>query len=559
MTNIEKQGAIRLIKSIAVFFVPLIICFFYLLIRGSFNLYLPDSYNNDCLFYYKLVEGIVRGGSLKGYFGFNESSALVGGFAAWNPAVVLPWLLFGFIFRWGYSSVFFCNIFFFSAALAAFTYLTDIPVKKLIPAGVLLLLFPSLPIHLLNALPEAVITSFAILYFGFAVACCREGSGERVSDGGVPTRGNARFAQGYIIGMLLCSMYLTVCRPYMILFFILPMFFLLKQFKTGKSKVAVAEAGAKAESKAEIKTRKTAILWFIVCCAAIVISLLVYILTNHFFTAAYFEPLFNTDIIKMFLHGKFAEGFWTAVSVTKKMLGGIGDYIADAFSFGFTAGTHYVITIVCTVLLLIQLFGKKNKELKPVYFLYVLTSVLLFPAIVLFLQKVNEGGRHVWFLAVIGIILVSLTEWDAKGIASKGIIAVLLIFFIVRGGLYPTDYDVPFRQQGTEEKIAFWKDTFEKENVKPEGKISFDNTIIWVYFDYDDDGKMVVTDYNSLYAVPAGMGISCCEADYVLSNIDSLKSRFLATAEGGKVDEALKERGLSPLESKDGLMIYRLR
>ncbi len=522
----------RIIKTIAVFFVPLIICFFYLLIRGSFNLYLPDSYNNDCLFYYKLVEGIVRGGSLKGYFGFNESSALVGGFAAWNPAVVLPWLLFGFIFRWGYSTVFFCNLFFFSAALAGFTYLSDIPVKKLIPAGILLLLFPSLPIHLLNALPEAVITSFVILYFGFAVAACKE---------------DTRFVRGYIIGMLICSVYLTVCRPYMILFFALPLYFVVKGFKTAKN-----------EDTASKKSR-SAILWLVVSCAALVISLLVYFLTNHFFTAAYFHPLFNIDIIKMFLHGKFSEGFWTVVSVSKMMLGGIGTYIADAFSSGFTAGTHYVITIVCTVLLFIQLFGKKNKEMKPVYFVYVLTSVLLFPAIILFLQKVNEGGRHVWFLAVIGIILVSLTEWDVKGIASKGIVAALLIFFIVRGGLYPTDYDVPFRQKGTEEKIAFWKDTFEKENVKPEGKISFDNTIIWVYFDYDESGKMVVTDYNSLYAVPAGMGISCCEADYVLTNIDSLKSRYIATAEGGKVDKALKERGLSPVGSKDGLLVYRLR
>ncbi len=539
----------RIIKSIAVFFVPLIICFIYLLIRGSFNLYLPDSYNNDCLFYYKLVEGIVRGGSLKGYFGFNESSALVGGFAAWNPAVVLPWLLFGFIFRWGYSTVFFCNLFFFSAALAAFTYLSDIPVKKLIPAGVLLLLFPSIPIHLLNALPEAVITSFVILYFGFAVAACKAGSGEGTAYGDVSGKG-ARFGSGYIIGMLLCSMYLTVCRPYMILFFILPVFFVVRQ---GKARRGDAEANA-GEKKG-----KFALLWIIACAAALVISLLVYYLTNHFFTAAYFEPLFNLDIIKMFLHGQITEGFWTAVYVTKKMLGGIGGYISDAFSFGFTAGTHYVITIVCTILLFIQLFSKKNKELKPVYFIYVLTSVLLFPAIILFLQKVNEGGRHVWFLAVVGIILVSLTEWDVKGIVSKGIVAVLLVFFIVRGGLYPTDYDVPFAQSGTKEKIAFWKDTFEKEGVVPEGKLSFDNTVIWVYFDYDAGGNMVVTDYNSLYAVPASMGISCCQADYVLSNIDSLKSRFIATVEDGKVDKELKERGLSPVGSKDGLLVYRLR
>ena len=544
---------------------PLIICFIYLLIRGSFNLYLPDSYNNDCLFYYKLVEGIVNGG-IKGFFGFNESSALVGGFAAWNPAVVMPWVIFGFIFRWGYLSVFFCNILLFSAALAAFTYLTDIPLKKLVSIGVILLLFPSIPIHLLNALPEAVVTSFVILYLGFAVRRCKSGKTsvaafddekEDILVGkSISRKSKAAFIVD-MVGLLACSFYLTLCRPYMILLFILPVYFVLKQVKNGKALKVKTEALQ--SRKTGIMEKKTAILWLAVCCAVICLSLITYFVTNRFFTAAYFEPLFNMDIPKLFLHGKFSEGFWMSVSVSKRMLSGIGSYIGDAFSFGFTAGTHYVITIVCTLILLVQIFNKKNKSLRPVYFLYILTSVLLFPAIILFLQKVNEGGRHVWFLAVIGILLVSLSEWDVRGIASKAVIAVLLLAFVVRGGLYPTDYDVPFRQEGSEEKIAFWKDTFEKEGMMPAGERGYDNTIIWVYYDHDDTGKMIVTDYNSLYAVPAGMGISCCMPEYVLPNIDSLKSRYIATDTRGRVAKALEEEGITPLAVRGELAVYKLR
>ncbi len=552
----------RIIKSIAAFFVPLIICFIYLLIRGSFNLYLPDSYNNDCLFYYKLVEGIVNGG-IKGFFGFNESSALVGGFAAWNPAVVMPWVIFGFIFRWGYPSVFFCNVLLFSAALAAFTYLTDLPVKKLVSIGVVLLLFPSIPIHLLNALPEAVVTSFVILYLGFAIRCSIA-NGDMMNANAkesapVGKNDSKKDKTAYVvdmIGMLVCSFYLTLCRPYMILFFILPVYFAVRKIR--EQRYSVEKDNNPGAVTSAIKA-SIGVIFAVISCLAACLALLAYYIIGHYFTAAYFEPLFNMDILKMFLHGNFSEGFWMSVSVSKRMLGGIGSYIGDAFSFGFTAGTHYVITITCTLILLVQIFNKKNKSLRPVYFLYVLTSVLLFPAIIIFLQKVNEGGRHVWFLAVTGIILVSLAEWDINGIISKAVMAVLLLAFVVRGGLYPTDYDVPFRQEGSAEKIAFWKDTFEKEGMMPVGEKGYDNTIIWVYYDYDDAEKMVVTDYNSLYAVPAGMGISCCMPEYVLPNVDSLKSKYIATDTRGRVAKALEEEGITPLAVRGELAVYKVR
>ena len=518
-------------------------------------------------------------GGIKGFFGFNESSALIGGFAAWNPAVVMPWVIFGFIFRWGYLSVFFCNVLLFSAALAAFTYLTDLPVKKLVSIGVMLLLFPSIPIHILNVLPEAVVTSFVILYLGFAVRRCKVSNSlvaasgndkENTSvDKSTVRKGEAAFVLD-MIGMLICSFYLTLCRPYMILLFILPGYVAIKQVRTIKT--LAVKPGKEINGANEMKSADdhmdsglSAVCgpvgfgWLAASCVTACLALIAYYITGHFFTAAYFEPLFNMDIPKLFLHGKFSEGFWLSVSVSKRMLSGIGSYISDAFSFGFTAGTHYVITIACTLILLVQIFNKKNKSLRPVYFLYILTSVLLFPAIILFLQKVNEGGRHVWFLAVIGIILVSLSEWDVRGIASKAVIAVLLLAFVVRGGLYPTDYDVPFRQEGSAEKIAFWKDTFEKESMTPTGERGYDNTIIWVYYDHDDAGKMVVTDYNSLYAVPAGMGISCCMPEYVLPNIDLLKSRYIATDTRGRVAKALEEEGLTPLAVRGELAVYKLR
>ena len=535
-----KPQVLKVSKCIIAFLAPLIICLMYMLIRGSFALYLPDSYNNDALFYYKLVEGIVKGGSLKGYFGFNESSALIGGFAAWNPAVVMPWVLFGFIFRWNYFSVFFCNILFLSAAFAAFTWLSDISIKKLVCLIGLFMLFPAFPVHALNMLPEAVVCSFVILYLGFAIKACE----------------NPRIF--CIIGMLVCCFYLTLCRPYMIVFYAVPVYFWIKRGKVSDG--------------SEGKGRRRFFVPVIISAAVILSSVAVYYLTNKFFTAAYFEPLFNLDIVDFFIHGNIREAVRVGLSMNRRMLTGIGGYIGEAFSYGLTAGTQYAISIVCTIISIVLLFDEKNKKYRPVFFIYALTSILLYGSIVLFLQKVNEGGRHVFFLAVMGIFVLSLAELEAPagdsskpaskvdvlGIIVRVVPAILLIIFIIGGSFWPTDYDAPFRNDATVERVSRWKEIFKKENVAPTGEISYDNTVIWVLYDLDEDGDMYITDYHSLYALPAGMGICCCMPDYVYGNIEGLKSRYVATDSRGKLAEILKEKGYEVVGEIDDLVVFRL-
>ena len=585
-------------KVIFALLMPLIVCIYYMIVHGSFDLYLPDSYNNDALFYYKLVEGMVKGG-MKGFFGFNESSAMIGGFAAWNPAVVLPWVIPGFILRWGYPTVFVFNLIIFGASLALFVHLTDMPLKKLMVLMVLFQFFPGLPIHILNMLPEAVITSVVIIWLGFAIRSCRRGLYSSVNpDSGTSAaslKGNAGGKvtgdiMSDIIGMLACCMYLTVVRPYMILLFIMPISRLyIMMCGSGphrlQGKVPVKDAGRNS------RLARTA-LFAVISVAAVAIPVIVYIVTNKLFTADYFEPLYDFKIIKHFLTGKITEGFWESVYAVRTMVRGIGRYALNAFSYGFTAGIQYVIAAICTLMVFIYFLGqmiKKSKEGKtvneskaaregkpvveskataegkaaddmlPVYLTYVITSIALFAAVIFLLGKVNEGGRHVFFLAVMGIILVSMLEWDVKGIASRALIAGLLCLFFFRGSFNPTDYDVPFEKAGTGQKIAFWKNEFEEAGVKPEGKLSFDNTVIWVLYDHDGEGNTIITDQSALYAVPGRMGISCCKPEYVLSGIGSLKSKYLATDARGEVALKLTESGYEPIASYENLLFYRIR
>ena len=61
------------------------------------QIFLPCSYWSDEVIYSKQLAAVVRCGAPQGYFGFNESHAASGTFAAWGPAVFFCLRAAGFI------------------------------------------------------------------------------------------------------------------------------------------------------------------------------------------------------------------------------------------------------------------------------------------------------------------------------------------------------------------------------------------------------------------------------------------------------------------------------
>ena len=80
----KKENRILLLKGTVAFIFPFILCLLFCAIKKTslFHIYLPSSLNNDSLFYYKVVEAIAKYGIPRGYFGYNESHALIGTLAA---------------------------------------------------------------------------------------------------------------------------------------------------------------------------------------------------------------------------------------------------------------------------------------------------------------------------------------------------------------------------------------------------------------------------------------------------------------------------------------------
>ena len=75
------------------------------------EIFLPVSSWSDEVIYSKQLSAAVQYGAPQGYFGFNESHAAVGTYAAWGPAVFLVYALPGLLLR-GQNAFLWCNLLF---------------------------------------------------------------------------------------------------------------------------------------------------------------------------------------------------------------------------------------------------------------------------------------------------------------------------------------------------------------------------------------------------------------------------------------------------------------
>ena len=208
--KIDKQ---LIVRGIIAALIPPFCCLVYLLIykKSFFDVSLLKSEWNDELFYFKEVEAILKNGHPTGYFGYNESHAAIFGLGAWSPVIILPWLLWGRIFGWGLYSPFISNMVFFSTALFFFVMFSKASWKQLIIIISAFALFPLNIRYIFSAMPEVIIWSLILIFYGLALNCIKKES------------------QAGIIALFVISVLLTLMRPYFILLVFLPAFLIIRR------------------------------------------------------------------------------------------------------------------------------------------------------------------------------------------------------------------------------------------------------------------------------------------------------------------------------------------
>lgn len=534
----QDRKYVLLIKALLMALLPFLCCVVTCAAaqKSIGEVYLPASEWNDELFYYKQVESIVEFGYPYGYYGFNESHGRVLSFAAWSPVLVLPWIVWGLLFGWNLMSPIICNILLMMVSMFLFVWLVKPNGKQLGILTLLFCLYTPFVRYMLSGMPEIICISHLIVFYGVVISYERK-----------PCAGKlvAEFA---LAGLL------TLMRPYMLLFLLLPAFCWIR------------DAGKKGH------------MWTGILGSGVVMGAILtcYAMIKHFFGAEYFHPLFFTDWLTTFFTDGFGAGvknffgtlYWKGKDCYAHMVQGLRTGLASGTFFaGFlTIGAVLLAqsAVDCLKYRRNMVAGQKREEKReePVESAkgvllaeahLAFSFVGMFFAILL-MYKLTEGSKHLLTFMAVAVFVISLME--TKAYKKAVFVGAVFAFLYTYRAVDPYDFQVPYVTEGRAAQVEDWRERFAGAmELTMKNVPNYDNAVIWVFNEVGEDQKAM--KWQLLYSLPEGFGISCCQKDFVLSNFDRLHCRYYVVQSGAEVDKRCREEGLKELSRDHDIVLYQ--
>ena len=502
----------RILNALLMGLVPVLLCVITCAIDGKTigDVYIPSSTWNDELYYYKLVEAILEHGYPMGYYGFNESHALKLSFAAWSPVLLLPWVIWGLVFGWNLMSPVLCNMVMMALAVFIFTYLVKPNKWQMLGMTGMLAVFTPMVRYTFACMPEITCFFLIIVFLGLAISYCEKASNVK------------------IVFMFVLSALATLMRPYFILFVLLPGYYWFKKRKISGILGTTGILG---------------------------VTGVVYVAIKHYLGAEYFTDLFNTEWIEKF----FTDGIFAGIKFMIYKICNVGiqffRMFIESFISGLPAGALFVGFVLIFGLMVLTTIGKWKRKEKDVsvYAHFSFCTFGMWMALLL-MYKMTEGSKHLSAFIVTGIMLVSLVS--VKQFWKWVVTIVLCGFLFIVMAKEPVNYEIPYKTETLETSLVSLSEELEKNLELTEGGPFFENTVIWVFSD-KVDGQDVQLAWQMLYLFPDEYGINLCYGDYVLNNLDTLQSRYIATIPGGEIDSLLNQKGAEVMAKNDSIIIYK--
>ncbi len=476
------------------------------------DLSLTTSEWNDELFYYKQVESILTYGFPQGYFGFNESHALHLSFAAWSPVLVFPWILWGLLFGWNLMSPIYCNIFILMLAVFLFVLLTKPNWKQMGILAVLYLSHLFLNRYMLSCMPEALCAGMAVI---FLAVCYSYQEKEKA------------YKLAVLFGMVF---FMTLMRPYLLLLILFPAYHSIRKYKW----------------KGGIFTAVT-----------LVVSFVIYFVINKNLSAQYFTPLFKTQWLMEFKN----SGILAGIRYTAREIWSQGRQLwaklNEGVRYGLPAGVLFLEFLLSTLILGIQIFCERKKKDKGTVHIFLFLYCLgIFGAIIL-MYKLNEGSRHLVIFITMAVFAIGMME--TRYFKKAAVTAVVFLILYGRLPASPFYYQIPYRTEQKTEDYGYWQKVMQENlSLNRESVPNFDNVVIWTLKDTVTEGEKL-TEWQMLYALPKGFGISCCEPSYVTEQFEELQCKYIAVVPSGSVEEKCIESGKQLIGQSQGMALYELR
>ena len=191
------------------------------------------------------------------------------------------------------------------------------------------------------------------------------------------------------------------------------------------------------------------------------------------------------------------------------------------------------------------------------YFYFAFCFFAMIIALIL-MYKMKEGSKHLLTFMAMGVFVLSGME--TKFYKKSMFFAALCVYLYSMKATDPIDYQICFSTPERVAKVEYWEEIFEKELCLIETDTpNYDDVMIWVFSDMVDKEKQVITDWQILYGVPSGFGISCCYDAYVVENFGELQSKYITIPVGGNIQELCEEKGLRLLGQDESVCVYQLR
>lgn len=494
---------------------PLLCCFITCCIQGHSigQVYLPSSEWNDELFYYKQVESILKYGYPLGYYGFNENHALELSFAAWSPVLALPWILWGMVFGWNLMSPIYCNIAFMMLAIFLFVWLSRLTNRQLAVLTVLFCITIHLTRYMLSGMPEVTCFGLLIIFYGLVISFLEYGQNSHK-----------------LVLMIVLSSLMTLMRPYLALFLVLALLLWIRRERDFKSK-----AGS------------LLILALVMGC---------YSMISHYLSAEYFDGLYETEWIAIFLRDGFLAGcknmFGTLIYQGKDFLARALEGTRSGLPDGLYFAGFLAMLLVLVYQSIVSIYRKKWTDF--ILYGYLTISFLGMLAALLLMYVLFDGGRHLMTFIVAGIFLISRIE--SRFFKESAFIGIILLYLFTTQAKYRDDYVIPYVTPARENQISYWEGVLEEGmELTKSNTPNYENVMIWVLQDVIQEKEQMMK-WQYLYAVPSGFGFSCCHGDYVANNLQVLRSRYLAAPAGGRIDSMCQAQGYHELGRTDDVVIY---
>lgn len=461
------------------------------------RIYLPASSWSDEVVYSKQLAAVVRYGAPQGYFGFNESHAPVGTFAAWGPAIFWIYAVPGFFLR-GQNAFVWCNLFFAVAGWLAFARGTGLRVRRQILFAVVLACLNAPIRYLFSAMQEPLHYALVLSVLGMAFLVRKT------------NRRSAWVALG-----ILCAL-ATLARAYNGVLWLYP----LALAWPNRRRVAPCLAGAALSAAGTLTLMSR---WY----------------------APYFFTNVDTEALRLLAH---MQPLAAAKYSYYKLSGALTQVWQEVVASLSGQGGGYYLAFF--LLLAVALGGLiwDGRHKRPWFWkgCAVVTALAVFLALML-MYRPAEASRHTLVLDLLllaTLVLESPRPAAATALGAVALTAAGVLALTANGG-----FGVPSYRADIAAEVEALHAVLAEGRQAATGEDPWEQTLAYSFGDSAHVGM--------LYAAPDGMGLQFDEAAYLADDSHSIQSRYVMTSSGSEVETRLLREGWSLVFQGEYCIVYQ--